>query len=129
MEAMDSTWPPSPLGRRGEALAAAYLEEDGWSILVRNFRFGRREVDLVVRRGDILAFVEVKARTGSRFGSPEEAVTWRKRREIEAVAAYFLAVHGAGEVAVRFDVVSVFIPGRGPPTVRHIEDAWRPGWR
>ena len=63
------------LGRRGEALAAELLEAAGWRILARNFRYRRKEIDLIARRGAVVAFVEVKARAGPAFGHPLEAVT------------------------------------------------------
>lgn len=96
-------------------------------MLVSNYRFGRREVDLVVRRGGLVAFVEVKTRTGTGFGAPEEAVTRLKRREIEAVARDFLWRHRLDDVDVRFDVIAI-VAGSGREVVRidHLEDAWRP---
>ena len=123
--------PAHALGRWGEERAAAFLEGKGWSILARNYRFGRREVDLVARRGDLVAFVEVKTRAGSGYGSPLEAITHLKRREVEAVAAHFLARNTLGDVDVRFDAVAirVFREGRtATASVEHVEDAWRPGW-
>jgi len=121
--------PPHALGRRGEDAAARYLEDHGWVILARNYRFGRREVDLVIRRTGILAFVEVKTRAGDGFGSPEAAITPLKRREIEAVAAQYLTRFPPGEVDIRFDAVSVRrLRGRSALIVEHLEDAWRPGW-
>jgi len=114
----------------GEELAARRLESAGWSIVDRNVRWGRREIDLVARRGPTLAFVEVKARAGGGFGPPEEAVTWKKRREIETVARYFLARWKVLELDldVRFDVVAIVTDDeRRIVSYRHIEDAWRPG--
>jgi putative endonuclease len=120
---------PHELGRWGERTAERHLVRRGWRVLARNHRFGRREVDLIVSRGGVLAFVEVKTRAGEGFGSPAEAVTALKRREIETVAAHNHA-HPAGSWAgVRFDVVSIV---RDTPSgrvrVEHVEDAWRPGW-
>ena len=117
------------IGDRGEALAAAFLEEEGYIILARNYRFGRREVDLVVRRNDLVAFVEVKARSAPGFGHPLEAITRLKRREVEAVATHFLATRGLDGVDVRFDAVAVYFRSDSPrAAVEHVEDAWRPGW-
>ncbi len=106
-----------------------YLSHRGWTILARNYRFGRREVDVIVRRGDVVAFVEVKTRAGQGFGSPQEAITGMKRREIEAVAAHFLARNALPEVAVRFDAVAIVVDrGLRRLRIEHVEDAWRPGW-
>jgi putative endonuclease len=121
---------PHALGRWGEAHAARFLQARGWTVLARNYRFGRREVDLVVRRGDVVAFVEVKTRAGPGYGSPLEAVTRLKRREIEAVAGHFIHHHGLSSVEVRFDALGILVR-RGARTtveVEHVEDAWRPGW-
>jgi putative endonuclease len=127
---MDSDYPPHRLGRMGETLARTHLESQGWTVLAANYRFGRREVDLVVRVGEVVAFVEVKTRAGDGFGGPEAAVTWKKRREIEIVAQDFLYQHRVGDVDVRFDVIAIEVGGDGTPTrFQHIEDAWRPGWR
>ncbi len=116
--------PPHALGRLGEARARHYLISRGWSILASNYRFGRREVDLVARRGELVTFVEVKTRAGSGYGTPEEAVTRLKRREIEIVAQEYLVRHGLDDVDVRFDVIAVTV-GRDV-RIDHIEDAWRP---
>ena len=99
-------------------------------MLARNYRFGRREVDLVVRRDDLVVFVEVKTRAGSGYGSPLEAVTRPKRREIETVAADFLRRHRLTALKVRFDALGIVVcPGpRATLEVEHVEDAWRPGW-
>ena len=119
--------PPHALGRWGEDQAARVLEERGWRILARNYRFGRREVDLVARRGAVLAFVEVKTRAGRGFGEPEESVTALKRREVEAVARDFVRRHRIGSLEIRFDVVAIVVgPGRRVERLTHIPGAWRP---
>jgi hypothetical protein len=63
------------LGRRGEDLATAYLRQQGYVILARNWRCPVGEIDIVAREGEILAFVEVRTRRGDRFGTPEESIT------------------------------------------------------
>jgi putative endonuclease len=121
--------PAHALGRWGEGRAARFLQRRGWAVLARNYRFGRREVDLVVRRGDVVAFVEVKTRAGRGFGFPQEAITALKRREIEAVATHFLASTGLHGVSVRFDAVAVEVDREHQVArVEHVPDAWRPGW-
>ena len=69
----------SRTGRSGEELAARFLEARGWTILERNLRSGRREVDLVARKDSVVAFVEVKCRRGRRFGHPLDAITAAKQ--------------------------------------------------
>jgi putative endonuclease len=115
------------LGRRFEDAAASWLERRGWRVLERNVRFRRREIDLIVRRGAVVAFGEVKGRRSDRCGQPVEAVTWWKRREIEAVARWWIARHPEPGVEYRFDVVGAAEDGRGLVVLGHVEDAWRPG--
>lgn len=112
------------LGDHGEGLAAAYLERAGWTILVRNFRMGRKEIDLVARRHEVVAFVEVKTRAGPGFGHPLEAITWKKRREIHQVASAWIDRFGRPEYTYRFDAVAVQVGG-GAESVDHVENAWR----
>jgi putative endonuclease len=120
-------YPPHELGRRGESLAAGYLLGRGWRLLALNYRFGRREVDLIIRRDDVVAFVEVKPRAGVGYGTPVEAVTRLKQREIERVAEHYLARHRLSDVEVRFDVFSILVGADGRvDEVMHLEDAWRP---
>lgn len=74
-----------------------------------------------------MAFVEVKTRAGDGFGTPEEAVTARKRREIETVARDFLLRRRLDRVDVRFDVIAIRVrDGRSIERLTHVEDAWRP---
>ena len=112
-------------GDRGEDLAARHLERAGWKVLDRNFRMGRKEIDLVARRGEVVAFVEVKTRAGSGYGHPLEAITWKKRREIQQVAAAWIDRKGRPGDTYRFDAVAVMIAGGGEPRIEHVEDAWR----
>jgi len=124
-------WPevvaPRELGVLGERLAANHLQRLGYAILEKNYRFGRREVDLIVRRGDLVAFVEVKARAGVGYGHPLEAITAIKRREIERVARRWLSRHGRPELCYRFDAVGVLVRPGADPIIEHIRDAWRLG--
>ena len=126
MRSLDS---PHELGRWGEECAARTFDEKGWRIMARNYRFGRREIDLIVYREGLVAFVEVKTRSGVGYGAPEEALTSLKRREIELVASQFLVRHGLEDVDVRFDVFAIVV-GRGGSVdrIEHTPDAWRPGW-
>jgi putative endonuclease len=111
------------LGQIGETLAASYLSTRGWQIVDRNVRFREGEIDIVAARGGILAFVEVKTRRSTAFGSPAEAVTWRKQRRIRALASRYLAERHPGAHAIRFDVVDI-ARDRGGFLVTHLEDAF-----
>ena len=113
-------------GRRGEGWAGWWLRLQGWRIVARRVKTPRGEIDLIARRGDLVAFVEVKGRRGDRYGQPVEAVTSRKRQEIESVARWWIVRHADPVVRYRFDVVTVSEDQRGVLALRHIEDAWRP---
>jgi putative endonuclease len=115
---------PHDYGRAAEQQAAAFLERDGWTILHRNWRWRHKEIDLVARRAELVVFVEVKARRGARYGHPLEAVTWAKRRELEAAARAWISRHGRPDDGYRFDVLWVL----GPATelaVHHEAGAWQ----
>ncbi|MCW5203487.1 YraN family protein [Desulfobulbus sp. US2] len=96
-------------GRSGEALAAQYLEQQGYIILERNYRLRIGEVDIIARDGEYLVFIEVKTRRSTRFGSPFEAVDARKQQQIVKIASAYLQ---GKELPVRFDVVAVHLNGQ-----------------
>lgn len=115
------------IGARGEQAALDLYRRRGFVLVARNWRCSIGEVDLVMRRGDMLVFCEVKTRRGSRHGAGFEAVDPRKRRKLRALAEVFLLTHSATPLAVRFDVASVSA-GRGRPAgparVELFEDAF-----
>lgn len=89
---------------------------------------GRNEIDLIVRRGTVVAFVEVKARRGAGFGPGREAVGWRKQRAISRVAEIWRLRQGQPGDCYRFDVIEV-VRATGVNRLVHIEDAWRLTYR
>jgi putative endonuclease len=118
--------PRQGLGRSGEDAAARALERAGLSVVARRFRWRGGELDLVAERPDgLVIFVEVKTRSGSRYGAPAEAVTATKRRRLARTALAFLSRTGRQEARTRFDVIEVRADGRGELQLRHIEDAFR----
>ena len=112
-------------GAAAEDLVARHLEAAGCTILARRYRRRGGEVDLVACDGATIAFVEVKARRGSRYGTAFEAVTVRKQRRIAQAARAFLAENDLRSRRCRFDVASVQITN-GRAEVRWLPDAFRP---
>jgi putative endonuclease len=110
-------------GKLGERIAERWLRRQGWSVVERRFRNGRRDIDLVVRRESTVAFVEVKARKGDDFGGPVEAVHWRKQRELKRSAQVWIDRHGQAPEDYRFDIVGVLVSG-DRVRVRHVPDAF-----
>jgi putative endonuclease len=101
------------LGRAGERLAEARLAELGYQIVARNQRTSEGEIDLVARHDGQWVFVEVRARRGRAFGTPEESITPRKRDRLLRTALAFLAERELGDAAWRVDVVAVEFSERG----------------
>jgi len=115
------------LGADGEARAAAYLVARGYRILDRNARAGRVELDLVVARGGLVAFVEVKTRRSRAAGLPEEAVDFRKRERLVRGALAWLAEREMRARRIRFDVIACEWHPTGAWSLRHLEGAFDAG--
>ncbi|MDP6779766.1 MAG: ribonuclease HII [Candidatus Latescibacteria bacterium] len=113
-------------GRRGEQIAANHLRKAGYEILCRNFRAVGGEIDLIAKRRDVLALVEVKTATSSRFAPPEDWVTPDKQRQVIRVAEAYLHRNPLQDVTPRFDVVVIRLSEDGQ-SLRHIEGAFRKG--
>lgn len=113
-------------GVAGEIIAARYLESRGFTVVDHRFRVGHHDVDLVARRGALVVFVEVKARTSVAYGPAVLSIGWRKQRDLAHVASCWIARHGQPAWRYRFDVVSVsWEAGRsGHPLVEHLEGAF-----
>lgn len=118
--------PRDALGRRGERLAEKHLRHLGMRCLFRRYATPAGEIDLVMRHGDTIVFAEVKTRRDTRFDEPEHAVNTTKQRKMARAARAFLADRKLRDAPCRFDVVSVVLPEKGAPTVRHFPDAFPP---
>ncbi|MCU0419873.1 MAG: YraN family protein [Cyclobacteriaceae bacterium] len=110
-------------GREGEARAAAFLEAKGYTVLERNYRHKRSEIDLIVKKDAWIVFVEVKLRTSDSFGYPEEFVNRKKVMRILEGAEYYTYVN-RWEGPVRYDIVSIRQLPNEAEEIRHIEDAF-----
>ena len=94
-------------GALGEDMACAYLKNQGFKILDRNYARPTGEIDIIAREGDVIAFVEVKARTSVRYGTPAEAVNRAKQAHILRTALLYIAERGLDDAPMRFDIVEV----------------------
>ena len=113
------------LGRRGEDLAAAWLEGQGLVVLARNWRCPEGELDIVATDRRVVVICEVKTRSGERFGSPFEAVTQGKRRKLRRLAMLWVTDSKVkGYPPLRFDVIGVLWRPGEQPTIEHREEAF-----
>jgi putative endonuclease len=113
------------LGRRGEALAAAWLEGQGLVVLARNWRCSEGELDIVATDRRVVVICEVKTRSGERFGSPFEAVTQGKRRKLRRLAMLWVIDSKVkGFPSLRFDVIGVLWRPGEQPTIEHRAEAF-----
>jgi putative endonuclease len=110
-------------GELGERIAERWLKRNGWRVVQRRFRIGHRDIDLIVTRDDTVAFVEVKARRGTEFGDPVEAVNWSKQKELARSASVWIDRHGRASESYRFDVVGILVEGERV-RVRHVPNAF-----
>ena len=112
------------LGRDGENAAAEFFAHLGYTVVMRNYRAGRCEIDIICRDGGFIVFAEVKARSSRDFGTAAAAVTPEKQRRIIKAAEVFLAESEAyAELQPRFDIAEVYSEN-GRLYVNHIADAF-----
>jgi len=111
-------------GKKGENLAAEYLEKKGYLIIHRNIKANKAELDIVAKYQKTLVFVEVKTRKNDFFGYPEESVNIKKENNIARAAAY-IREELEHEAEIRFDIISITLEPQ--VVIHHIEDAFFPG--
>lgn len=109
------------LGQEGERLAAEYLQDEGWKIVERNYRHGHAEIDLIALNNDLLIFVEVKIRTNTAYGMPEDFVTEKQAENILKAAGQFMQEKDWNG-NIRFDIISIIKSKR--IELSHIKDAF-----
>lgn len=108
------------LGRRGEDLALAYLEDANYEILDRNWRCRAGEIDIVARDAHYLICVEVRTRSGIGFGDPLESLTADKLARMRDLALEWRGEHPEFSGLLRLDAIGVLLPRGGEPKLRHI---------
>jgi putative endonuclease len=110
------------LGKLGEETAARFLQERGYAIIARNYRYQKAEIDLIARNGDTVAIVEVKTRTGRPLVNVLETVNRRKRERIIQAADHFILSNGL-QVETRFDIIWI-TRSKQDFRVEHIQNAF-----
>ena len=112
--------PKDVLGRDGEQAAVNYLEGCGFRILDRNWRYAEGEIDIVAVDRHTFVVCEVKTRSGTRYGTPLEAISRAKRSRLRKLAVRWLTAHGVRFDQIRIDVVGLLYEGTGGFTIEHL---------
>jgi len=107
-------------GMEGERLASQFLEGKGFSIVARNFRYKRSEIDLIVQKEKLLVFVEVKSRKNHLFGEPETFVTRAQAKRIMEAAEHFV-IEKDWHHDIRFDIIAIT---QESGEILHLKDAF-----
>ncbi len=110
-------------GKWGEEKATAFLMEHGYEVLEKNYRYRHMEIDVIAKKNKTLIFIEVKTRSGTGFGMPEEFVNYTKAKLIMKAAEHYI-FYVDWQFDIRFDIVSILILPNGALNIRHIEDAF-----
>ena len=114
--------PNNELGTWGEEQAADYLRHKGYTIVERDWKSGHRDIDIIATNGQVMVFVEVKARRNRIFGEPEDAVDYRKMQNLRAAINHYINYKNVRQ-EIRFDVITVVgTPYQGEAEITHIED-------
>jgi putative endonuclease len=111
------------IGRMGESLAVAFLEKKGYAIIERNYRTPHGEIDLIVNRDKLIAFVEVKTRASNSLGPPEISITPRKIEHMRNAAEYFIQQHPEMANDWRIDAITIQLnTNQSAPLIDHFEN-------
>ena len=109
------------LGKWGEDLAADYLQRKGYTIIERDWKSGKRDLDIIAQDGNVIVFVEVKTRRNRLFGEPEESVDYHKLQNLQqAISHYVKFKHIRQEI--RFDIISIVGTVGTDTDIQHIQD-------
>ena len=111
------------IGVKGEQIAADYLLNKGYIVLHRNWRSGKKEIDIIALADDMVIFVEIKTRSGSRIQYPEDAVNNKKQAFMKLAAQAFLD-ENTGFRNLRFDIISIVLKGDEVVEIMHFEEAF-----
>lgn len=112
------------IGRWGENIAKDYIKKHGYEFIESNVRTPYGELDLIMKHGDVIIFVEVKTRTSRSFGFPEESITAKKQAHLIEAAQAYLQLHPEFNNGWRVDVIAIQgIPGEHSPRIEWFENA------
>lgn len=109
-------------GNRGEDLAAAYFEERGFRVIDRNWSCRLGEIDLILKKGEVLHFVEVKTRHTRDFGHPEEGITRGKLAKLKRAIQLYLLEHASPDAVFRVDALAILAEPEQEPEITYIEN-------
>ena len=110
------------LGKWGEDLAVAYLQEKGYQLIERDWKSGRRDIDIIAKdETGAIVFVEVKTRRSRVFGEPEEAIDYRKMQSLQQAINHYIKYRRINS-SVRFDIISIVGTIGSEPEINHIKD-------
>ncbi|GFD78576.1 MULTISPECIES: YraN family protein [Tenacibaculum] len=110
------------LGKKGEQLAIDYLVKNGYTIVEKNYYFQKAEVDIIAQKKDVLVVIEVKTRSTSYFGNPQDFVNSKKIKLLVTAIDNYVNERGL-DVEIRFDIIAI-IKQRNEFVIEHIEDAF-----
>ena len=110
------------LGKKGEQLAVDFLLKKGYDIVERNYRFDKAEVDIIAQQKDILAIVEVKTRSTTDFGNPQDFVKPKQIKNLVKAVDEYVTENGL-DVEVRFDIIAI-VKQKNTFEIEHLEDAF-----
>ncbi|MDT0690882.1 YraN family protein [Salegentibacter sp. F188] len=110
------------LGKKGEEMAAEFLQKNGYTIVARNFVYQKAEVDIIARKSNSLIAVEVKTRSTPDFGDPQEFIKKKQIQQLLKAVNYF-AEEQELDLEVRFDVIAI-IKNQAGTKIEHLKDAF-----
>ena len=112
------------LGKKGEQIAQTYVQQQSYQILHTNWKWGKKEIDIIAAKGDELVFMEVKTRINNLYGWPEEGVHHKKRQYLQNAAEVFLERSSYNPIAIRFDIIAITFMEGEAYELEHFEDAF-----
>lgn len=114
------------VGTYGEDLSVEYLKRNSYSIISRNFRNRCGEIDIICKKDDLIIFLEIKSRYNYNYGSPIEAITYSKQKQIIKLCKYYIYINNLINYNYRFDVIEVLLNKENNLySINHISDAFR----